>query len=858
MDYCHNKQTSKRALLFIKKNYLRFSIINSNLMKSFFASVLVFVCATLWSQPKAPQDFLPKYGDQVQFYDDVLAYFAHLDKESPYVKTLPYGNTTQGRPLRAYVITSPENHQNLESIRKKHLGSIGLDAEQASMSDKSVVWLSFNVHGNEIGSIESAIAIVYELIKPQSTFTNKLNDVIIILDPCLNPDGFARYSHWLRDISGKFTHPGLYDREHMEPWPGGRQNHYVFDLNRDWAWQTQLESRLRMQLYQKWMPMVHIDVHEMGYNDHYYFPPAAEPFHQQITDYQRRFHQKIGERTAPKFDEKGWLYYSGERFDLFYPSYGDTYPSFNGAVGMTYEKAGIGAGRAILTKNGEILTIRDRIEHHKVAVLEAVSLSIDEGADLRKAFVNFFKESRSKPKGTYQTYILKNQARTSDLLNLLDLNGISYTYNQAEKTLTGYSYKTHKDEKFSIAKGDVLISTDQPRSVLAQVLFEPYHKLSDSLSYDITAWALPWAFGVDAFALKTKLNGEKLVQRNETAEFSEAYAWYFPWGYKNAVQSLAHLLQHQVKVRSVDQDVVIQGKTLKKGGLLVLQTDNATIPNLLEVLQKTTVLTDVISLQSGFSGSGQDLGGGSYPLIKAPKIMILGGLGVSNIDFGQVWHFLDEWAMYPHSKVELAYFDRIDWNEYNVLILPDGNYRFTDSQQKKLDAFLQKGGRIIAINGALKVFENQEGYALKPFATDESKKKAEQAEEERSLNERTLTWEGGERREISNQISGAIIENKMDATHPLGYGIGATYYSLKTNEQTYELLKNAENVCYVPKNYKSSGFIGKNIRKELEDKVTFAVERKGRGAVIYMVDNPLFRGFWEVGNLLFANALFRI
>lgn len=830
-----------------------------NTMKSILRLFVIFCCAYSWAQPISPDDFLPKYGEQVQFYDDVLRYFSHLDQESPFVKTLPYGNTTQGRPLRAYVITSPENHQNLESIRRKHLGSIGLDPEKASISDKSIIWLSFNVHGNEIGSIESAINITYELVKPNSSYAKMLNDLVIILDPCLNPDGFSRYSNWLRDISGKFTHPGLYDREHMEPWPGGRQNHYVFDLNRDWAWQTQLESRLRMKLYQQWMPMVHADVHEMGYNDHYYFPPAAEPFHQQITEYQRSFHQKIGERTAPKFDEKGWLYYSGERFDLFYPSYGDTYPTFNGAVGMTYEKAGIGAGRAINTKNGEILTIRDRIEHHTVAVLEAVALSYDEGVNLRRAFVNFFKESRSKPKGTYQTYVLKNQKRTSDLLNLMDLNGITYSINASDKSLTGFSYNTHKEEKFIAKKGDILITTDQPRSVLAQVLFEPYHKLSDSLSYDITSWALPWAYGVEAFALKTKISGDPFIPSPNSKKIADGYAWYFPWGNKAAVQTLSQLLQEGIKVRSVEQEVIIQGNILEKGGFLVLKTDNFQQKQLLEKMHSS--LADgqqVISLTSGFSGTGQDLGGGSYPLIKVPKIMVLGGMGVSNIDFGQVWHYLDEWASYPHSKVELAYFDRIDWNEYNVLILPDGNYRFTDPQQKKLDAFLQRGGRIIAINGALRVFDSQEGYTLKPFATDEGKKKAEQESEEQQLSERTLPWEGSERREISNQIPGAIVENKVDDTHPLTYGIGSVYYSLKTSVLQYELLKGAENVIYVPKNYKSSGFIGNKIKKELEDKVTYAVERKGRGAVVYMVDNPLFRGFWEAGNLLFANALFRI
>ncbi|HEU4496277.1 MAG TPA: M14 family zinc carboxypeptidase, partial [Flavobacterium sp.] len=321
--------------------------------KLLFVLVLSFNFSA-YAQLQQPKEFLPNYGVQVSFYSEIESYFNYLKANSSYMQHAPYGLTSQGRSLNAYYISTPENLKNLENIRESHLYSIGLsDKKPAVPIEKAIVWLSFNVHGNEFGAAESAMKVAFELLDPNNLESKKwLENMIVILDPCLNPDGFSRYGNWLRDISGRNAHPGLSDREHMEPWPGGRQNHYAFDLNRDWAWQTQLETRQRMALYNRWMPEVHVDVHEMGYNEPYFFPPAAEPFHDFITKPQKDFHSAIGKNTSEKFDARGWNYYTRERFDLFYPSYGDTYPSFNGAVGMTYEQGGIGAGRAVLMQNG--------------------------------------------------------------------------------------------------------------------------------------------------------------------------------------------------------------------------------------------------------------------------------------------------------------------------------------------------------------------------------------------------------------------------------------------------------------------------------------------------------------------------
>jgi hypothetical protein len=823
----------------------------------------LFGCFITWgffAQVQAPHQFLPHYGKHVSYYHHVEDYFEHLVKNSNQIQHQVYGKTYQDRNLNVYFISSEENLKNIETIRKQHLTNIGLLPGSKTRQDKAFVWLSFNVHGNEIGSIESALSVAYELVNPNNAATKKwLQDVIVILDPCLNPDGFARYSHWLRDITGTQLHPGVTDREHMEPWPGGRQNHYVNDLNRDWAWQTQKESQLRIALYQKWMPMVHADVHEMGYNEPYFFPPAAEPFHEQITAYQRKFHQKIGELTSKKFDEKGWLYYSGERFDLFYPSYGDTYPSYNGAIGMTYEQGGIGAGRAVRQNNGQILTIQDRLEHHTKAILAAVELSYLERNNLIQEFHQYFIKSRSQPLGNFKSYVVKNSPKVEGLLQLLQKNKIEYQVANQNVSLKGWHYQTGKEANFQLQPNDVVISVDQPRAVLTQVLMEPNHKLTDSLSYDITAWALPFAYGVETYGVKSFLkvaaNDNTILEK--TIKPAKFYAVAIPWNNVVSAKILGALHQKQIKVRCLQKSINFDGKSFEKGTLIVTKADNLSVENLeLLVQEMTKDKLDVAYLQTGFGGKGGDIGGELYPFLASPKILLLGGLGVSNVDFGQIWHFLDERVYYPHSKVELAYFNRINFQDFNTVILTEGWYNLSDSQRKTLDEFVQKGGKIIAIGSALRLFEDREGYRLTKFAEEETANQQSKKRKERELKSRFDEFDSQERRSISNEVTGAILENVVDDSHPLGFGLGKQYFSLKTSNQSFQLLKGAQNVMYIPKKYQSHGFIGAEIKSKLSENFTIAVDEVGRGKVVYMVDNPMFRGFWENGNLLFSNAIF--
>src|SRR5690606_3319610 len=312
-------------------------------------AILLAVCSVqALAQVQSPEEFLGyELGSAWTPHYKVVQYFEHLAGHSPLVALEHYGYTYEGRELVYAVVTSRANHANLDEIRVNNLRLTGLEGGTPASGQKAIVWLSYNVHGNETSSSEAALKTAYALL---TEYSSLLDDVVVIMDPMVNPDGRDRYVNWYRSVAGKYVNP-LHDaREHREPWPGGRTNHYYFDLNRDWAWATQQETRHRLAHYHEWMPHVHVDFHEQGVNEPYYFAPAAEPFHPRITAWQRDFQTTIGQNNARYFDAEGWLYFTREVFDLFYPGYGDTWPTFNGAIGMTYEQGGSGrAGLAVVT-----------------------------------------------------------------------------------------------------------------------------------------------------------------------------------------------------------------------------------------------------------------------------------------------------------------------------------------------------------------------------------------------------------------------------------------------------------------------------------------------------------------------------
>jgi len=453
-------------------------------MKSIIKFFILFVIISdVNSQNlKSPSEFLGyEIGTQFSRHSQVVDYFDHIASEmNKNVSLVNYGKTYERRPLFYAVISSEKNMSEIENIRLNNLSA--LDSNGEKINNKAIVWLSYSVHGNESSSTEASMQTVYELLTERSEL---LENTIVIIDPCLNPDGRDRYANWYNQTTTIPYNTNKISREHREPWPGGRANHYLFDLNRDWAWITQVESQQRLKEYHKWMPHVHVDFHEQGINEPYYFAPAAEPYHEVITKWQRDFQYMIGKNNAKYFDENGWLYFTKEVFDLLYPSYGDTYPTYLGAIGMTYEQAGGGvAGLGILNSEGKNLTLVDRVKHHTVAGISTVEISSENSEKLNKEFINFF---RDKTNTTY--YIMNGDLdKINQLSKFLEKHKIDFYSTKAQR-LNVFSYNKNKTINYTTTLNDLVIPNSQPKGKLVDVLLERTTKLSDSLTYDITAWS---------------------------------------------------------------------------------------------------------------------------------------------------------------------------------------------------------------------------------------------------------------------------------------------------------------------------------------------------------------------------------
>ena len=796
---------------------------------------------------QTPDEFLGyKLGSRFTRHHKVVDYFKYISENTNKVKFQEYGKTNELRTLAVAFVSSANNIQNLETIRKQHLTNAGIE-NTTGLKDKSIVWLSYNVHGNEASSTEASMLTLYKLVTENS---NYLENTVVIMDPCINPDGRDRYANWYNQVVATPYNKNPDAREHNEPWPGGRPNHYLFDLNRDWAWATQVETQQRLKVYNKWLPHIHVDFHEQGINNPYYFAPAVEPYHEVITDWQRNFQTQIGKNHAKYFDKNGWYYFTKESFDLLYPSYGDTYPTYVGGIGMTYEQAGHGrAGLGITKNDGEELTLWDRLIHHTTSGISTVEMASKNSGKLNAEYKKYFKLNDYK----YKSYVLQgDKSKVNKLIQLLDKHEIKYGF-ASGRSASGYDYATASKGSMKTSSNDLVISTNQPKARLIKSLFEPVAKLSDSITYDITAWSLPYAYGFKAIASERLVaaNSSKMQANTSSASYN-AYAYTFSWNHVSDATLLADLLQQNFRIRFNRKEMVNSGKKLNNGSMIITRGDNKHIKNfdntLIATANKHNKKAGTIS--SGFSDKGPDMGSSAVREIKNQKIAVLSGDMTSSLSYGEVQYFFEQELKYPYTAINTNNFSAGKLDNYHTLIIPNGYYGglFNKSQLAGLTSWIRKGGKVIAIGGANSIFANKKGFGLK---TKSSKNKDKSDKEIKLIDYKDL-----ERDRIQGSITGAIFKTKIDNSHPLGFGYGDEYFTLKQGARSYDYLKNGYNVVRLENNTAFSGFVGSRADKNLEKSLIFGEQNVGRGSVIFMVDNPLFRAFWDNGKLFFANAIF--
>ncbi len=837
-------------------------------MKKFFILFLLLTGMQLngfTQKIQSPSEFLGyKLGDQFTPHYRVVEYYKYLASVSKNIKLQDYGKTNEGRPLFLAFVGSDSNISRLEDIRKNNISLTGIkdglntSKPMEGLKDQPVlVWFSYNVHGNESVSTEASLQTVFDLLDPANARTKAwLKNTLVILDPCLNPDGRERYVNFYNPIKNVVPDALPFAREHMEPWPGGRANHYYFDLNRDWVWQSQVESRQRLAVYNKWLPQVHVDFHEQGINNPYYFAPAAEPYHQDISKWQREFQTIIGKNNARYFDQNGWMYFTRENFDLLYPSYGDTYPVYNGSIGMTYEQGGSGrAGLAVINAEGDTLSLKDRIDHHHTSGLSTLEAASQHAEQAITEFRNYFTSSKSNPPGDYKSYIIKgdNTEKIKSLAILLQRNGIEFGFG-VSKGAQGYNYFNGKSESFRVDKTDMVLNAHQPKSVLLKVLFEPNTFVSDSATYDITAWSLPYAHGLQAYATKESIKPETTLIPESTASastVSNPVAYIANWNSIADVKFLAELLNNNIKVRYSEIPFETSGRRFNAGSLIITRNGNITInggfeKTVNEIAKKSGI--SLFAIPTAFVDKGADLGSSKVRFIKKPRVVVVGGESVSSLSLGEIWHFFEQEIGYPVTVVRPQDLNMINWNEFDVLIYPDGNY--SEMGNEKMLQWIRGGGKLIAMKNAVSELAGKKGFYLK---NKEDAKKGD-----KDIYEDLKAYEQRERENVSTNIPGAIYKVDLDNTHPLGFGFPNFYYTLKLDDKVYKFMTGGWNVGIIKKENYVTGFVGVQAKKKLTDGLIFGVQEMGNGSVVYLADNPLFRGFWENGKLLFSNAVFMV
>jgi len=811
---------------------------------------------------QSPATFLGyELGEQFTPHHRVVDYVRHVAEHSPRVTQRQYGTSVEGRPLLLATATTPDNQDRIETLRRDNRKRAGLVEGDPQAEPTAVVWLSYGVHGNESVSTEAALRTLYALGNPQNGRTGGwLDDAVVLLDPCLNPDGRARYVQWYRQMTGDQPNVRPAAREHHEPWPSGRTNHYYFDLNRDWAWGTQPETRHRLDAYHRWMPHVHVDFHEMGVNEPYYFAPGAEPFHEDLTEWQREFQFTIGRNNAEYFNENGWLYFTEEVFDLFYPGYGDTWPLFNGAIGMTYEQGGSGrAGRGIVTAEGDTLTLTDRLRHHHTTGLSTVEATAENHEQVVRKFAGYHASAQTDPPGEYRTYVIQRDAqgdRLAALADHLDRQRIRYGYATESRTVEGRSYRDGTTQQAQIQRGDLLVNAAQSKGRLAKVLLEPKTTIVDSLTYDITAWGLPYAYGLEAYALPERVTPDTDTMPISTpsmvGDTNSPYAYVTPWTSRSDAQFAAALLKADVHVRFATQSFTVDGRGYDPGTLVVTRAGNTNRLNRFDAKVRRLAETHdqfLHAVPTGFTERGPDFGSDNFGFVDAPHVAALSGPPTTSSRIGEVWHFFDRQINYPITLLPADDFEATMLDDVDVLVLPSGSYGdwLTDTRAEALTDWVRQGGRLLSMGEANDALTEHAAYTL--------------AEKETSSPDTAAAPDldpyGTQTREqLAGATPGSIHRVQLDDSHPLGFGIEPPYFALKRNDDTFAYLDDGQTVGALTTPAPVSGFMGHEAQRKVDDTLLFGTQSLGEGQVTYFVDNPLFRGFWYNGQVLFANAVF--
>ena len=493
------------------------------------------------------------------------------------------------------------------------------------------------------------------------------------------------------------------------------------------------------------------------------------------------------------------------------------------------------------------MTLTDRIEHHYTTAISTVETVAKNRHALNKNYQAFFEDKDRK----YLNYVLQGSAnKLKPLLRLLNQHEVEFGFLEQNLSIKGYDYEKQTITSTNFEKGALVVPTQQVKGKMLQVWFEPKTELQDSLTYDITAWSLPYAHGLKAVGTKNKINYErqksKLLQQQPIS--LEAYAWGTSYDSFEDGKFLAALLKANIKLHVSKKPFSSAEKYWKAGSLFIIRGENtnnlsfeANLNRLAKEFQK-----ELTPIASGYASTGPDMGSDNFQWIKKPKIAVLTEGKISPYAYGELWHYFEQDLNYSFHQIRVNQLSENVIKKIDVLIMPSGLYPSLSSEPKKemIMRWLNQGGRIVAIERALSFFEDKKFFGLK-------------RKENKIKRDPTQRYDERKRNNISNAINGGIYKTILDNSHPIGLGYSTDYYTLKRSALAYSLLEKGINVSYIPEGATAvAGFVGKNVANAQEKSLIIGSESIGKGSISYFVDNPIFRSFWENGKLLLFNSVF--
>ncbi len=830
--------------------------------------------------PKPEQVLGYRLGERMTVYAEVVNYFKALDAASNRMVLNEYGRTYEHRPLLNVIITSESNHARLEELRQRHLrladpATPVAEAEQIIKNDPVFLSHSYNIHGNEASSTEAAMQVAYRLAAATDAETQRLLDnMVIILYICINPDGRDRYVYWYNSVRRHTTAIHPRDMEHYEEWPNGRSNHYWFDLNRDWVWGVHPETRELTREYQKWMPQVHTDYHEQGYNANYFTMPGTTPRNKLLPDSYESWSDTFGRANIRVFDQFKINYFTRDAFDFFYPGYGSSYPSVNGAIGMLTEQGGIGAGIAIETDDGTVLTFQQRVFDHYMTSIATIQAALRN----KEALLRYSRETwnPANSKSPVKAYFLPDDGSSYlyDAIAMLMHHNVKVERTTADVIVAdAKNYRTNKTERRTFPKGTYVVTANQARHLLINSILERNLVIEDSVMYDMATWSLPLAYNLEVFSTNTaqKISTEevKFVPKHagKVNNPNPQYAYVIEWQQRYAPRALAMLWEKGYRVRAASEPFSDGKRRYGAGSLIILRGRNlekdAEIQKDMEVIAaEAKVIID--GHDTGRMLDGYDLASTRNRPVIQPKVALMIEQPFSSLTAGQIYFLFDWELQMPIERIKASILQQTaipkfgsryggaNLQDYDVLILPGGgsglNQLFGKDQLDQLKAWVQAGGVLIATEDAA------------PFFTDDRSKftKTKLLEVKRDSSAAASLLSFAERTDFygKKRVPGTAFNARIDNTHPLAFGMKKELYSLKFDNLAFKPDPDLQSVgIYNQENLFVAGYANEENQKNIAGNTFAAVLPLGQGKIVFLLDNTQYRMFWRGPMRMMENAV---